>query len=82
MVQLYPVEVRSTAISVTYNLANALFGGLSPLICLLFVSLVKDPLGPVVWILGAAGVSLISILELVKIKAQQEKTAEILPKAA
>lgn len=73
MVQLYSVKIRCTAISVSYNLANAFFGGLSPLVCLFAVGYFQNPFGAGIWVVGIALVSLISVLFLSKIKVQYEE---------
>lgn len=78
MVQLWPVKIRCTAISLSYNLANAFFGGLSPLICLSFVGYFQTPYGAGFWILGSALISLVSVISLSKIKKTYEAQDELL----
>lgn len=73
MVQLYSVKIRCTAISVSYNLANAFFGGLSPLVCLSVVGYFQNPFGAGIWIVGIALVSLISVVFLAKIKMKVDE---------
>ncbi len=80
MVQLYPVEIRCTAISVSYNLANAGFGGLTPLLCLTFVGLFETILGPAIWIMGTAIVSFGSVIGLSRIKKIDSIGANVLQK--
>ena len=77
MVQLYPIEIRCTAISVSYNLANALFGGLSPLVCLTFVGYFQTSYGAGFWVLGTAIISLISVIYLSRIKKRYEMRDEV-----
>jgi MFS transporter, MHS family, proline/betaine transporter len=44
--ELFPTEVRSTALAVTYGLASALFGGTAPFVHTLLVQRTGDPLVP------------------------------------
>ena len=78
MVQLWPVTIRCTSISLSYNLANAFFGGLSPLICLSFAGYFQTSYGAGFWILGAALISLVSVISLSKIKKNYEEKGEFL----
>lgn len=72
MVEFYPVHVRFTALSITYNMANALFGGLSPLICLTLYEVTGTLYSSGVFIIFMSIVSLISVFGLSKIRKQDE----------
>ncbi len=63
--QQFPTSHRYTGVSVTYNIANATFGGLSPIIC----ATMANRLGatsPTVWIIACSVISLISIWQISK----------------
>lgn len=44
--RLFPTAVRYTGIAMSYNLAYAIFGGLSPVICTLAIRYFETPLAP------------------------------------
>ena len=58
--KLFPTEHRYTGVSITYNIANATFGGLSPMICATMANS-WGVTSPALWIIGCAIVSLVSI---------------------
>ena len=58
--KLFPTEHRYTGVSITYNIANATFGGLSPMICATMANS-WGKISPALWIIGCSIVSLISI---------------------
>jgi len=60
---LFPTEHRYTGVSITYNIANATFGGLSPMICATMANSLSVT-SPALWIIGCAVVSLLSIIAL------------------
>lgn len=72
MVQFYPVHVRYTAISLTYNMANAIFGGLSPLICLTLYELTGTLYSSGGFIVCMSLLSLCSLFGLSKILKQDQ----------
>jgi MFS family permease len=59
MVRLFPVQVRFTGVSFSYNIAYALFGGLTPLVV---SSLARaNPLGPAHYIAGVTVLGMVAI---------------------
>ena len=58
MTEIFPVAMRSTGASLTYNLAVMLFGGLAPFINTWLVRATGDKLAPVYFIFFAAAVGL------------------------
>lgn len=68
MVEFYPVHVRYTAVSLTYNIANAIFGGLSPLICLALYEATGSLYSSGVFILCMSFLSFVSVFGLSKIR--------------
>lgn len=64
--EIFPVGVRSVGVSLAYNIAVMLFGGMAPFILAWFGSVVQDIYGPVyflasVALLGLIGLRLISL---------------------
>ena len=57
MVKAFPAVVRFTGISFSYNLAYAIFGGLTPMIVTLLLK--SDPMGPAYYV---AGICMIGLL--------------------
>lgn len=57
MVRAFPAEVRFTGLSFSYNLAYAIFGGLTPIVVTLLMK--TSPLAPAWYVLALAGVGLL-----------------------
>lgn len=68
---MFPTSHRYTGVSITYNIANATFGGLSPMICATIANS-YGATSPAIWIIGCAIISLISVIQLAK---EHEKAA-------
>ncbi|WP_032112454.1 MFS transporter [Candidatus Paracaedibacter symbiosus] len=64
IVQLYPVPYRCSGVAISYNIANAVFGGTAPLMAMLMVELTGSKLSPGFLILAMALLSLISTIML------------------
>lgn len=64
VVELYPVANRCSGVGISYNIANAIFGGTAPLMALLSVQLTGSKLAPAFLVLGMACLSLISVILL------------------
>lgn len=65
IVRQFPGKYRYTGVSITYNIANAIFGGLSPIICATIANS-YDATAPAIWIIACAIVSLMSVKFLTK----------------
>ena len=61
MTEIYPVGVRATGASLTYNFGVMLFGGLAPLINTWMVQTTGDKTAPVYYIMFAAAVGLLGM---------------------
>lgn len=57
MVRAFPANVRFSGLSLSYNLAYALFGGMTPM--LVAVLLKSDPLAPAHYVQGLAGLGVV-----------------------
>lgn len=64
IVQLYPVASRCSGVAISYNIANAVFGGTAPLMAMLIVQATGSRLSPGFLVLSLAFISLISVLKL------------------
>ncbi len=62
MAELFPVGVRSSGIGVAYNFSVTVFGGFAPFIATSLVARTGDPLSPTWYVLGACGLSLVTLL--------------------
>ena len=60
MVRVFPAAVRFTGVSFAYNIAYAIFGGLTPLIVSLLVA--KDPLAPVHYVAAIVVIGILAVL--------------------
>jgi MHS family proline/betaine transporter-like MFS transporter len=59
--ELFPTHLRTTSLSIGYNLAAAIFGGFAPAIATLLVRETGQPIAPVYYVLFAACISLVAI---------------------
>ncbi|MCA7954237.1 MFS transporter [Burkholderia seminalis] len=62
--RLFPPEVRSTGLSISYNIPTTGFGGLSPLIVTYLISTTANKAAPAFYIVAAAGLSLLAAMVL------------------
>jgi MHS family proline/betaine transporter-like MFS transporter len=60
--EMFPTNVRYTALSVSYGFAVAIFGGFAPYIATSLVHWTGDPLAPSYYVMGSALVSGIAVL--------------------
>jgi len=60
--ELYPRAVRCSGVSLAYNLAFGMIGGLTPMIATWLVARTGDPLSPAFYLIGAAALSLATAL--------------------
>lgn len=54
---LFPTKIRYSGIALSYNLAYALFGGLSPLLCTLAIGLFDSVLAPAIYVIFVAALA-------------------------
>lgn len=64
VVQIFPTAIRYSAVALSYNLGNALFGGTAPLACALMIEQTGTMLAPAAYIAVASVVSLVSVVLL------------------
>jgi MHS family proline/betaine transporter-like MFS transporter len=64
LAELFPTPVRATGISLTYSLGVAVFGGFTPAIITALISWTAQPISVALYLMGAALVSLATVLTL------------------
>lgn len=64
MVELFPTSSRYSALSISYNIAFAIFGGTAPLVATQLISMTGNPLAPSFSLIFAAVVSLLVIVSM------------------
>ena len=64
LAELYPTQLRSTAVSLVYNMTVALVGGFAPLTVTWLIALTGNPLAPAFYVVAAAVVSAAALLGL------------------
>lgn len=64
IVNLYPVQTRCSGVAISYNIANAIFGGTAPLMAILSAQITGSRLSPGFLVLGMALISLFSVIKL------------------
>jgi len=62
--ELYPTQLRSTAVSLVYNMTVALVGGFAPLTVTWLIAVTGNPLAPAFYVVAAAVVSAAALLGL------------------
>jgi MFS family permease len=62
MAELFPTHLRSTAVSLAYNLGVALFGGFAPLIVAWLIDRMGTSLAPAYYVMTALAISAVAIL--------------------
>jgi MFS family permease len=58
--EVFPVGVRSTGVSILYNVSVMLFGGLAPFWITYLIKATQNPLAPAYYILLTVGISLLT----------------------
>lgn len=76
MTDLIPTQIRSTGISMAYNIPVAVFGGSAPFIATYLVNLTDDIRSPMYFFIGTAVLSLISSIIISPRHYQEVKVAE------
>ncbi len=62
LAEIFPTRVRYSGFAVSFNLANAIFGGTAPLIATWLIATTGDQLAPAYYLIAAAAISLIAVL--------------------
>ena len=62
LTETFPTEVRYTGFAVSFNLANALFGGTASLICTALISATGNNLAPAVYLIVISIIALIAMI--------------------
>jgi MHS family proline/betaine transporter-like MFS transporter len=65
---LFPIEVRSTGVSISYSLSVTIFGSFAPFIATWLIATTKDPLSPAWYVSATAALSLGSIVMAARAK--------------
>jgi MHS family proline/betaine transporter-like MFS transporter len=64
MVEMLPVEVRCSGVSIGYNICLGVFGGTAPLIATYLVARTAADFAPVYYLMAIAIVSLVALIGL------------------
>jgi MHS family proline/betaine transporter-like MFS transporter len=75
--QIFPTSVRYSAVALSYNVGNAIFGGTAPLICALMIEQSGTILAPAVYIFVASLVSIFCVVLLGRDLSMTKKTTPI-----
>jgi MHS family proline/betaine transporter-like MFS transporter len=62
MTEAFPQQVRCSAISVAYNLGQAVFGGTTPMVATYLIVRSHDDLSPAFYVMAIAAVSLVGLI--------------------
>ncbi|MGH3469643.1 MAG: MFS transporter, partial [Thermocrispum sp.] len=62
LAEMFPTRVRYSGFAVSFNLANAIFGGTAPFVATLLISRTGSNLAPAWYLVAAAAVSLVAVL--------------------
>ena len=72
LVELFPVSIRYTGIAISYNLAFAFFGGLTPFIATYLIGVLNNNLAPSFYITLSAILCFIAVLTIKKLYVETE----------
>lgn len=61
LAELFPTRIRYTGFAVSFNLANAVFGGTAPFMATLLISVFATNLAPAWYLMAAAAVSFVAV---------------------
>ncbi|MEJ7745137.1 MAG: MFS transporter [Nocardioidaceae bacterium] len=62
LAEMFPTRVRYTGFAVSFNLANAIFGGTAPFVATLLISRTGSNVAPAWYLVAAAAVSLVAVM--------------------
>lgn len=82
IIRLYPVSNRYSGIAVSYNIANAIFGGTAPLMALMLVKLTNSRMSPGFLTLAMACLSLVSVIFLNRYRLTDKEQGVLFKSAA
>jgi MFS family permease len=72
LVELFPVSIRYTGIAISYNLAFAFFGGLTPFIATYLIKSLNNNMAPSFYLMLSALLCLIAVLTIKKLYTEKE----------
>jgi hypothetical protein len=70
LVELFPTSIRYTGIAISYNIAFAFFGGLTPLIVTYLVAVSSNVLAPSFYLIGSAILCTIAAMTIKQLYAE------------
>ena len=62
LTETFPTEVRYTGFALSFNLANAIFGGTASLICTLLIEVSGSTLAPAVYLIVISAIALVAMI--------------------
>jgi MFS transporter, MHS family, proline/betaine transporter len=62
LAEMFPTRVRYSGFAVSFNMANAIFGGTAPFVATLLISRTGSNIAPAWYLVAAAAVSLVAVL--------------------
>ncbi|WP_374557178.1 MFS transporter [Aquitalea pelogenes] len=77
--ELFPVKVRSTGVSIGYNLAVMLFGGFAPFIVTWLSGATGSPIAPVYYLLFSTALGVVACYYLPKAEAGTQPRPDAIP---
>lgn len=72
LIALFPPQVRYSAMSFSYNMANAIFGGTAPLMATLLIEFTASKLAPAGYLMIAACITLTAVLSIQKLLVEDK----------
>ena len=62
LTETFPTEVRYTGFALSFNLANAIFGGTASLLCTLLIQLTGSTLAPAIYLIVISAIALVAMI--------------------
>jgi MFS family permease len=59
--ELFPANVRSTGLSLAYNIAVMVFGGFGPFVVTWLINTTGSPLAPIYYVMGGLALSIVAV---------------------
>ncbi|MFD9950582.1 MFS transporter [Nonomuraea sp. NPDC059023] len=64
LTEIFPTEIRYSAISLPYNLHSAILGGFTPFVATLLIETTNSPMAPTILVIGIAAICFVVVLSV------------------
>lgn len=75
LTEMFPASLRNTGVSISYNTATGVFGGMTPLLLTSLISLTGGMLWPTLWVTSTVLIGMIALVKVKGLRGRHVKTA-------